>query len=98
MDRRYWPQEFDGSDPVPVSWINEPMPPDNVCTLAPKPRSLHASLAETLASSRGLLTRLENGHVQAPPGEARVAVRELYVLLRRIVPVLSRCAELPDLE
>jgi hypothetical protein len=54
------------SDPVPVSWINEPLPPDNVSALVrPKQRSLHASLAETLASSRGLLTRLENGNVQA---------------------------------
>jgi hypothetical protein len=72
----------------------------NVSTLArTRQRSLHASLCETLASSRGLLTRLEaaNG-VQAPPGEARVAVRDLYVQMRRTVQVLSRCLELPDLE
>jgi hypothetical protein len=95
---RYWPRRFDemASDPVPVSWLNEPTPPDNVSTLArTKQRSLHASLAETLASSRGLLTRLENGNVQAPPGEARVAVRDLYVQLRRTVQALSRCLELP---
>jgi hypothetical protein len=84
------------SDPVPVSWLNEPLPPDNVSALVrTKQRSLHASLAETLASSRDLLTRLEHGHVQAPPGEARVAVRELYVQMRRTVQVLSRCLELP---
>jgi hypothetical protein len=76
---RYWPRRFEemASDPVPVSWINEPVPPDNVSTLArTKQRSLHASFAEILASSRGLLTRLESGNVQAPPGEARVTVRE----------------------
>ena len=82
-----------------MTWLNEPLPPDNVSALVrPTQRSLHASLAETLASSRGLLTRLENGNVQAPPGEARVAVRELFVQLRRTVHVLSRCLELPDLE
>ena len=98
MDRRYWPQQFDGSDSTPVSWINEPVLPDNVCTLAPKVRSLHASLAETLASSRGLLTRLESGRVHASPGEARIAVRDLYVQIRRTVQVLERCLELPDLK
>jgi hypothetical protein len=75
------------------------VPPDNVSALVrTKQRSLHASLAEALVSSRGLLARLENGGVQAPPGEARVAVRDLYVQLRRTVQVLSRCLELPDLE
>jgi hypothetical protein len=60
----------------------------------PKPRSLHASLCEVLASSRGLLVRLEAG-ISAPPGEAREAVREMYVQLRRTVQALSRCLELP---
>jgi hypothetical protein len=94
-NNRYWPQQFDEIEGTPRTWLSEPAPPDNVSALAPRQRSLHASLAETLASSRGLLTRLENGHVQAPPGEARVAVRELYVQMRRTVQVLSRCLELP---
>jgi hypothetical protein len=89
-------EEIEGNG---VSLINEPLPPENVSTLVrTKQRSLHASFAETLASSRGLLARLENGRVQAPPGEARVAIREAYVQLRRTVPVLSRCLELSDLE
>jgi hypothetical protein len=95
---RYWPRTFEelGSDRIPVSWLNEPVPPDNVSALVrTRQRSLHASLAETLASSRGLLTRLENGNVQAPPGEARVAVRELFVQLRHTVAALSRCLKLP---
>jgi hypothetical protein len=93
---RYWPRQFDEIEGTPVTWLNEPIPPENVSALVrTKQRSLHASLAETLASSRGLLTRLENGNVQAPLGEARVAVRDLYVQLRRTVAVLSRCLELP---
>ena len=31
-------------------------------------------------------------------GEARAAVRELYVQVRRTVQVLSKCLELPELE
>ena len=98
MDHRYWPQQFDGSDPAPVSWLNEPPLPDNVTTLVrPMQRSLHASLTETLASSRGLLTRLQSGNVQAPPGEAREVVRELYVSVWRTVQALSAALE-QDLE
>src|SRR5262249_28489613 len=97
MDRRYWPQQFDGSDPIPVSWLSEPVPPDNVRTLVPRERSLHASLCEALASNRGLLVRLEKSGVQAPPGVARVAARDLFVQLRRTVQALSAALE-QDLE
>jgi hypothetical protein len=47
--------------PDPVSLINEPLPPDNVSTLVPRQRSIHALLVESLNSTRGLLTRLELG-------------------------------------
>jgi len=43
MTNRYWPRQFQemASDPTPVSWINEPVPPENVTTLVrPTPRSL----------------------------------------------------------
>ena len=99
MTNKYWPRQFQemASDPVPVSLINEPLPPDNVIPLPRPAHSLHAVLCDALTSNRGLLQRLELG-VTAPPGEARVAVRELYVQIRRTVAVLSRCLELPDLE
>jgi hypothetical protein len=84
-------------DPIPQTFLNEPVPPDNVIPLPKPAHSLHAVLCDALTSNRGLLQRLEAG-VQAPPGEARVAVRDLYVQLRRTVQVLSRCLELPDLE
>ena len=83
-------------DEVPVSLINEPI--HEVIELRPgQKQSLHAVLCDALTSSRGLLQRLELG-VQAPPGEAREVVRDLYVQVRRTVQVLGRCLELPDLE
>ena len=95
-DGRYWPRQFEElqADAIPRTLINEPML-DNVIAL-PKPRSLHASLCETLASSRGLLVRLENG-VRASPGEAQEVVRELYVATRNQVRALSAALE-QDLE
>src|SRR5215469_529270 len=100
MDYRYWPRQFEemASDPVPRSLLNEPLPPENVTTLVrPTQRSLHAVLCESLISTKALLTRLETGHVQAPPGAARIAVRELYVSVRRTVQALSAALE-QDLE
>jgi hypothetical protein len=97
VTNRYWPRTSEelAEDPIPVSFISQPLPPDNVTALPPKvAHSLHAVLCDALASNRGLLQRLELG-MQAPPGEARVAVRELYVQMRRTVAVLSRCLELP---
>jgi hypothetical protein len=44
-----------------------------------------------------LLTRLELG-VQAPPGQARVTVRELYVQTRRQLKSLAEVLELDGLE
>jgi len=84
-------------DPIPRSLLNEPSPPDNVIPLSKPAPSLHAVLCDALTSNRGLLQRLELG-VNAPPGEARVAVRDLYVQVRRTVALLERCLELPSLE
>jgi len=62
------------------------------------PRSLHAVLCESLSSTKALLARLESsGGVQAPPGAARIVVRELYVSVRRTVQALSAALE-HDLE
>jgi hypothetical protein len=99
-DRRYHPRSFEelAEDPIPVSWINEPLPPDNVSAMPVRRKhSLHAVLCDALTSNRGLLQRLELG-VTASPGEAREAIRELYVQVRRTVQVLSRCLELQGLE
>jgi hypothetical protein len=101
MDDKYRPRSFEEmvEDPIPVTLINEPLPPDNVSTLVPKAHhSLHAVLCDALTSSRGLLQRLEAGVRVGREGEARAAVHELYVQMRRTVQVLGRCLELPDLE
>jgi hypothetical protein len=97
MVDKYLPRSLAELAEDPIPQINEPVPPDNVIPLPKPAHSLHAVLGDALTSNRGLLQRLEAG-VQAPPGEARVAVRDLYVQLRRTVQVLSRCLELPDLE
>ena len=99
MTNRYWPQQFEemASDPVPRSLINEPVL-DNVIPLPKPAHSLRAVLCDALTSNRGLLQRLESsGGVQAPPGEAREVVRELYVSVRRTVQALSAALE-QDLE
>ena len=101
MDDKYRPRTFEelASDPVPVSLINEPLPPENVRALpVAKAHSLHAVLCDALTSSRGLLQRLEAGVRVGREGEARAAVREVYVQVRRTVQVLSKCLELPELE
>ena len=100
MDWRYWPRQFEemASDRTPVSWINEPLPPDNVIPLSKPAHSLRAVLCDALTSNRGLLQRLESSAgVQAPPGAARIVVRELYVSVRRTVQALSAALE-QDLE
>jgi hypothetical protein len=74
------------------------VPPDNVATLVPRQRSIHAVLVENLNSTQALLARLELLGVQAPPGQARVTVRELYVQTRRQVKALIATLELEDLE
>jgi hypothetical protein len=97
---RYWPRTSEelAQDPIPRSFINQPLLPDNVATLAPRQRSLHAMLTENLNSTQALLTRLESGHVCVSPGQARVSVRELYLQTRRQLKALSACLELEGLE
>jgi hypothetical protein len=51
MDRRYWPRQFDEIEGTPQTWLNEPVPPDNVSTLVPRQRSIHAVLVENLNST-----------------------------------------------
>jgi hypothetical protein len=100
MDRRYWPRQFDElvDDPTPMSWINEPLPPDNVSALVPRQRSIHAMLVENLNSTRALLTRLESGRVCVPRQEQREVVRLLYVATRHQVKALAAVLELDGLE
>ena len=77
-----------------MSWLNEPAPPDNVSVLAPtKQRSLHATLVESLNSTRALLRRLELG-VHVPRQERREVVRLLYVATRHQVQALTLTAAL----
>jgi hypothetical protein len=61
---RYRPRQFNelASDRTPVTWLNEPLPPENVSTLVrTKQRALHAVLCEALMNTQALLTRLESG-------------------------------------
>jgi len=85
-------------DEVPVSLINEPMPPDNVTALVrSNRRSLHAVLCEALTNTQALLSRLEAG-VTVPRQEQREVVRLLYVATRHQVKALAAVLELDGLE
>jgi len=79
-DDRYWPRQFEemAEDAVPVTIINEPLPPDNVRALVPRQRSLHAVLCEALMNTQALLARLESG-VTVPKDHQHEIVRLLYV-------------------
>jgi hypothetical protein len=95
---KYRPRQLDEIEDNGVSLINEPLPPDNVRALVQsKERSLHAVLCQALVNTQALLTRLELG-VQAPPGQARVTIRDLYVQTRRQLKALSATLELDGLE
>src|SRR5215469_2374918 len=95
---RYWPRRFDELEGAPVTLINEPVPPDNVATLVPRQRSIHAVLVENLNSTQALLTRLESGRVCVPRQEQREVVRLLYVATRHQVRALAATLELDGLE
>ena len=100
MDDKYRPRSFEEmvEDPIPVTLINEPLPPDNVRALVqPKARSLHAVLCEALTNTQALLARLEAG-VTVPRDQQRETVRLLYVATRHQVKVLTACLELEGLE
>ena len=98
MDRRYWPRQFDEIEGTPQTWINEPLPPDNVSTLVPRQRSIHAVLVENLNSTQALLTRLESGRVCVPRDQQREVVRVLYVATRHQARALAATLELDGLE
>ena len=99
-DRRYHPRTFEelASDPIPQTFINEPLPPDNVSALpVARVRSIHAALVESLNSTQALLRRLELG-VTVPRDGQREVVRALYVATRNQVRALAACLELEGLE
>jgi hypothetical protein len=98
VTNRYWPRQFDEIEGTPQTWINEPVPPDNVSALVPRQRSIHAVLVENLNSTQALLTRLESGRVCVPRQEQREVVRLLYVATRHQVKALTACLELEGLE
>jgi hypothetical protein len=98
MDRRYWPQQFDEIEGTPSTWLNEPLPPDNVATLMPRQRSIYAVLVENLNSTRALLTRLESGRVCVSRQEQREVIRLLYVATRHQAKALAAVLELEGLE
>jgi len=99
MDRRYWPQQFDGSDPTPVSWINEPI--IDAVPLRPgqslQSRPLHAVLVESLNHTKALLSRLEHGVYCARPAQHEL-VRVLFVAARHQRDALTAVLELEGLE
>jgi hypothetical protein len=97
MDR-YWPRRFDEIEGTPQTWINEPAPPDNVATLVPRQRSIHAVLVENLNSTQALLARLEHHGVTVPRDRQREIVRLLYVAARNQVRALLAVLELEGLE
>jgi hypothetical protein len=96
---KYWPRQFEemAEDPIPVSFINQPLPPDNVRALVPRQRSLHAVLCEALTNTQALLARLESG-VSVPRDQQREVVRLLYVATRHQVKALAATLELDGLE
>jgi len=98
VTNRYWPRQFDEIEGTPQTWINEPLPPDNVSTLVPRQRSIHAVLVENLNSTQALLTRLESGRVCVPRDQQREVVRSLYVASRNQAKALIATLELQGLE
>jgi hypothetical protein len=98
MDRRYWPRQFDEIEGTPTTWLNEPLPPDNVRSIGHAARRpLHAVLVESLNSTRALLRRLEAG-VTVPRNQQREIVRLLYVAAQHQAKALSAVLELDGLE
>ena len=98
MTNRYWPRQLDEIEGTPTTWLNEPAPPDNVATLAPRQRSIHAVLIENLNSTQALLTRLESGKICVAREQQRDIVRLLYVATRHQVKALAAVLELEGLE
>ena len=100
LDDKYRPRTFAemADDRTPVTFISEPLPPDNVRTLVqPKVRSLHAVLCAALTNTQALLTRLEAG-VTVPRNDQREIIRLLYVATRHQVAALTAVLELDGLD
>ena len=74
-------------DPVPRSFINQPVH-ENVGVLVPsQQRSLHAVIAQNLIDVEGLIARLDLGVGVAASG--RALIRDLYVQSRKQREVLA---------
>ena len=101
LDRsKFWPRTAEelAEDPIPRSFINQPLLPDNVRPLvSPNRRSLHAVLCEALTDTQALLARLEAG-VQVQHNGQREVVRALYVASRNQAKALIATLELEGLE
>jgi hypothetical protein len=97
QNEKFWP--VDASEMAPrVSWLNEPVPPDNVRTLVrPSQRSLHAVLCEALTNMQALHARLEAG-VHVSEAWQREVVRALYVATCNQAKALIATLELEGLE
>jgi hypothetical protein len=99
MDKKYTPRTLEelAADPIAVTVLNEPLPPENVGVLVPsQQRSLHAVVAQNLADVEGLIVRLELGVAVATSG--RGLIRELYVQCRKQREVLAAALRLEELE
>ena len=98
-DDKCRPRSFvEDPGPGPISFINEPIAPDNVSAMPlQKARSIHAVLVESLNHMRAPLVRLEAG-VTVPRDQQREVVRELYVATRHQVQALAATLELEGLE
>jgi hypothetical protein len=80
-------------DPVPVTLLTEPLPPENVGMLVPgRRRSLHSLLVQSLADVESLIARLELGVAVADSG--RALVRDLYVQCRKQRDLLAAALRL----
>jgi hypothetical protein len=74
-------------DPIPHSFINQPVH-ENVGVLMPSQQwSLHAVIAQNLKDVEGLIARLELGVGVADSG--RALVRDLYVQCRKQREILA---------
>jgi hypothetical protein len=93
-----WPRTSDelAEDPIPRSFINQPLPPDNVIALR-KSRPLCAVLVENLNSTKALLRSLEDGVTVSQDAQCEI-IRLLFVATRHQVQALAACLELDGLE
>jgi hypothetical protein len=85
------------ADPTPRNFINQPLPPDNVATLVPRQRSIHAMLVENLNATRALLRHLQDGVIVSQDAQCEV-VRLLFVATRQQLKALIATLELDGLE